>query len=393
VPVPENQKRIRVVYIIGSLLVGGTERQLVELIKGLDKSRFAPSVCCMFTRGPLQKEFKEMGVEVKFFNFVGAGGNFINFRSLIHNAQSFLNLVVYLRRLKPVILHSNLKLNNLFGATAAKLVGVPHIIVGYRNLVDETEKYPVLAWWEKRINSLADVIVVNSQAVKQAILQRLNPNIKKIRVIYNGVDVARFKAQNHTQVMIGDLCLPAKEHIIVVVANLIPYKGHEDIIKAVSLVYKKNPNIKCLLIGRDDGFGVYLRDLVRELNLQDVIVFTGALCNIPGILVFTDIQVLASHQEGFSNVILEGMAAGIPQVVTDVGGNGEAVIDGKTGFVIPPKNPDALTEAILKLLEDKELREQMGRLSLIRAKEHFSIDRMVSQTQKIYEELIYSTNQ
>jgi glycosyltransferase involved in cell wall biosynthesis len=384
----KEKEQFKVVYIIGTLLAGGTEKQLVELIKGIDKNKFVPFVYCMFSGGPLQKELEDIGVEVEIFDFVGAGGNTLNLKSLVHNTKSFLRLFVYLSRLKPAILHSNLKLNNLFGATAAKFAGISHIIVGYRNLIDETEKHPILIWWEKIVNNFADVIIVNSEAVKQAILQRLNPDPAKIKVLYNGVDIARFRTKKPSQLIIGDLCLPVKELIITIIANLIPYKGHEDFIKAVSLVHKVNPSIKCLLVGRDDGFGIYLRGLVQKSGLQNVVVFAGALDNIPEILAFSDIQVSASHQEGFSNVILEGMAAGVPLVVTDVGGNVEAVAEGETGLIVPPKDLQALAGAILKLLKDKDLRRRMGHAGQLRVEKIFSVDRMVSETETLYRELL-----
>ena len=387
----ESKQAVGVVYVIGTLLVGGTERQLVELIKGLDRSRFTPFVCCIFGSGVLQEELETIGVEVKVFSFVGTTGGGLSSKVLVRNIKAFFSLVAYLKKLKPAVLHSNLKLNNLFGATAAKFARIPYIIVGYRNIIDETEKYPFLLWWERKVNSWADTIVTNSQAVRYAVKQRLNPSLNKIRVIHNGIDIAQFKKKKNTQLVIGNISLPITEPVITVVANLIPYKGHEDLIRAINIVCQKNANIKCILVGRDDGFGIHLRELVWKLNLQDKIIFAGALFNIPDILALTDIQVLASYHEGFSNVILEGMAAGIPQVVTDVGGNAEAVVDGETGFVVPPKNPEALAGAILRLLEDEELRKKMGQAGQSRVEKYFSLERMIRETEQIYTELLCSS--
>jgi len=172
--------------------------------------------------------------------------------------------------------------------------------------------------------------------------------------------------------------------VVGIVANLIPYKGHREFIEAASIVNKEFPDTKYLIIGRDDGIGEDLRNLARTLNIMDTLIFTGARNDIPALLALIDIQVLASHEESLSNAILEGMAAGNPLVVTDVGGNTEMVIPGETGIVVPPRNPEALANGILTLLRDREKAGKMGLAGQERVKNHFDINKMIKEMEELY---------
>jgi glycosyltransferase involved in cell wall biosynthesis len=177
--------------------------------------------------------------------------------------------------------------------------------------------------------------------------------------------------------------------VLALIANLIPYKGHADLLHALALVKQRLPRDWTMLcVGRDDGIGGALAALARDLGLARHLRWLGPRDDVPALLAASDIGLLCSHQEGFANSILEGMAARLPMVVTDVGGNGEAVCDGETGLVVPPRDPARLAEAIVALARDPARRRAMGAAGRRRVAAEFSIEACVSAYERLYEGLI-----
>ena len=172
------------------------------------------------------------------------------------------------------------------------------------------------------------------------------------------------------------------------VANLIAYKGHADLLQALGRVRDDLPEGWVLLCaGRDDGPGDDLKAAATALGIGGGVRWLGERSDVPTLLACADIGLLCSHQEGFSNSILEGMAAGLPMIVTDVGGNPESVVDGVTGMVAPPRDPRALGDAILALARDPERRKAMGEAGRRRAVESFSLEACVARYERLYDTL------
>ena len=146
-----------------------------------------------------------------------------------------------------------------------------------------------------------------------------------------------------------------------------------------------------MVAGRDHGLRSELEALAAARGISDHIQFLGEYADIPRLLAAADFGLLTSREEGFSNVILEGMSAGLPMIVTDVGGNPEAVRDGETSCVVPPCNPKAIGDAILRLANDPELRRRLGAAAQKRVEEEFSIERCVGAHAELYRELLDGT--
>jgi glycosyltransferase involved in cell wall biosynthesis len=172
------------------------------------------------------------------------------------------------------------------------------------------------------------------------------------------------------------------------VANLIPYKGHADLLDAFGSIREQLPqNWELWCVGRDDGIGQGLKERAERLGIASHVRFLGSRSDVPDLLLRADVGVLCSHEEGFSNAVLEAMAAGLPMVVTDVGGNAEAVVDGDTGYVVPPKDPPRLAEALLSVALDAR-RSDMGARGRKRAEELFSMDACLHQYELLYQEAV-----
>ena len=202
----------------------------------------------------------------------------------------------------------------------------------------------------------------------------------RLCLLYHGVDLSAYSAS------------PARDGDslnMVIVANLIPYKGHADLLDALGGIRGQLPGgwtLHC--VGRDDGQGEALRARATSLGIERNIRWLGERDDVPAILGRADLGILCSHQEGFANSILEGMAAGLAMVVTDVGGNREAVVDGVTGLVVPPRDPTALEAAILDLARDPDRRAVMGKAARARAQENFSMDACVAGYVRLYDGLV-----
>lgn len=377
---------ITIAYVIGSLRIGGSERQIVELVKGLDKTRYRLSICCMTERGPLAAEVEALGVPVQMFNLYLVYGKFhpLSYVLLLRNTW---RLIRYFRTLKPNIVHAYLFTAYLFGVVCARLAGVPVTIASRRSLGYFKDAKPWKQWVENLVNRWTDVVLVNAEAVKGDVLARERIDPRKIELIYNGVDVAQFAIERDVTQTRRELGLAPDALVVGVVANLIHYKGHKEIIEAARRVKERFPEVRFIFVGRDGGMLEALKAQVAECGAEKEVLFLGSRQNIPALLRVFDIQVLASYEEGFSNVILEGMAAGNAIVATDVGGNGEAIIDGETGILVKPRDPIGLAEAIMRLLGDADLRQRMGNAGRLRVKQSFSCERLIADMDKLYASL------
>ena len=173
--------------------------------------------------------------------------------------------------------------------------------------------------------------------------------------------------------------------MLILIANLIPYKGHEDLLNALAMIKDRLPEDWTLLcVGRDNGIGDDLQSTARDLSISSNVHWMGLRNDAIQLLRLSDIGLMCSHQEGFSNSILEGMAAGLPMIVTDVGGNSEAVLHDQTGYVVPPHQPKAMAEAIVELALDQERISVMGTMGRTRISEFFSLNGCIDRYENLY---------
>jgi glycosyltransferase involved in cell wall biosynthesis len=373
-----------VLYVIGSLELGGAERHLVLVAPQLKKHGWQPIIFCLTARGSQANEVERAGVKVigppwEIEKGQTAAGKL--FRLLASGARLF----ALLRSQRPRIVHFFLPAAYIASAPIVIAARVPIRVMSRRSLNRYQSKHPISRHVERLLHRHMQMLLGNSKAVVGE-LRNEATGTTPIELIYNGVDTSNVQSpplDNNKNAR----CDPGKL-TLVIVANLIHYKGHADLFRALASIAEKLPaSWELLCVGRDDGLGATLSELIHDLNLDPHIRLLGSRTDIPVLLASSDIGILCSHEEGFSNAILEGMAAGLPMVVTDVGGNTEAIIDRKTGFVVPAHDPAALGAAILTLASNPELRTQMGRAARTRVKDHFSLDHCVQRYNDIYRDL------
>lgn len=384
------ERRIRVMHCIGSLAVGGAEGQLVELIRRLPRDRFEQKLVLLQGGGPFLDQLRDAECEVIELNYKQYY-RVTDPRFHWEFARAVMLFVRRLRAWRPDILHAQLFWANILGAVAGRLAHTPVVLTSRLQVSD----YRTLQPWKRTLENITNRwthgVFVNSEAMRRDTLENEIVDPAILKLLYNGVVLDRFDKANpegprrEFGIEEGDL-------VVIAVANLHPYKGHDDLVRAVSQLAPRWPRLRVLLPGRDQGMREKLEAMIRELGLAAQVRLIGERKDIPDLMALAAIGVHPSHREGFSNAIVEEMASGLPMVVTNVDGNPEAVRDGVDGFVVPPGQPEALAAAIEKLLADPALRRAMGESSRRRVEDEFSMERMIERFTAWYEELVAKAN-
>ena len=376
-------------FVIEDLAVGGTELHLMRLLPRLRREGFAVLLYVFARREAAAHELEAQGVEVRSPART-AGGKAA--RSAAR--RSGLGLLALpglwrlVRRRRPAVVHLFLPPAYLLGGICARLAGQRVCVMSRRTLDDYQRNHPTLARLEHALHRHMRALLGNSRAVVAQLLAEGAPP-DRVGLIYNGVDPAPFAALPPRETLRARAGLGPDTLAMTVVANLHPYKGHGDLLEGLATVAGALPaSWRLLCAGRDTGIGAGLEARARELGLGASVEWLGERADVHGLLAASDLGILPSHQEGLSNSVLEGMAAGLPMVVTAVGGNLEAVEDGVSGVVVPARDPAALGAAILDLTRDPARRRRLGEAARRRAARVFSQDACVARYVRLYTALI-----
>lgn len=369
---------IKILHLLGSTIRGGTETMTLRLITNMS-SQFQNEVCFLSKRGPIGEELEHKGVRVYYLSLT-------SFWTIPIVAFRLYRL---LRANHYDILHLYGLKANLLGRVLGRLSGHKRILGALRSMYPSGSKKIWTLWIDRLTFWLSLGYVSNSQAAIDSLVAH-GYDRHKFWLIHNGIDIAPFyrRSEEEKEAIKGKYNLPLDKPIITCVANLRLPKGHEYLIEALHNLKNTSHDFITLLVG-DGPLREKLERLVRELNLERHVLFLGSKAQqeIPNILAITDIFVLSSLWEGLPTAIIEAMAAGCPVVATAVGGIPEVVVDGVTGFLVPPKNVTALAEKIKLLLRDEGLRQRMGQAGAKRVKQQFTIEHMVSKYEELYRKL------
>jgi glycosyltransferase involved in cell wall biosynthesis len=366
-------------FLIGTLERGGAEGQLVELVTRIDRREFEPAVCCLGTGGPHTETLSRAGIPVEIIGYEGLR----IFRYPLRTSGQLVRLVRLLRGFRPQILHAQLFWAYVIGALAGRVAGVPWIIASRLGLSRFRESLP--ASWiaaERAASRRTDLIVANSEAVREDVVRTEGIPREKITVVYNGVETARFVVEPPAGLR-EELALSDAGPVVAVVANLIHYKGHEVFLEAWAAVLDSHPRATALLIG-DGPMRPVLEARAATRGYGESVRFLGRRQDVPQLLALADLLVHPSLEEGFCNAILEAMAASRPVVATNVGGNPEAVVYGTTGLLVPPGDAGGLATAMLRVLGDPAWACELGAAGRRRVEERFDMTRMVRAFESVY---------
>jgi glycosyltransferase involved in cell wall biosynthesis len=374
-----------VLHVIPTLNVGGAEKQLALLVRGLDRERFRPLVACTTRGGALLEEIQGSGVPVRIFG-----------KKRRLDALLVLRLAGWMRRERPALVHTWMFTANTWGRLAALVARAPALVASERCV--DLWKGPLHRALDRLLAVPTRRILANSEAVARFLSQRERIPAGRIRVIPNGLDprdAERLQPRSPEAVaaLRRPLDIPPGA---VVVGDVSRIDAKNDLLAWAAVVERlasRHPSLVAVLAGDAilDAERVYarrLREEIRRLGLEGRVRLLGWRRDLENVLPVFDLFLHTSATEGCPNSILEAMAAGIPVVATAAGGTPEVVTDGETGYVAPVGDVAALAERASALLADPGMRLRMGQAGARRARERFSARAMVEATAAIYEEVM-----
>ncbi|MFC1658426.1 glycosyltransferase [Candidatus Omnitrophota bacterium] len=373
-------KTITVLYIIDVLEeVGGAENNLLQVVTGLNQDKYRPIVCCL-KGGRLSKLIKNKGIKLIDLKLKRIYG--------LKAIKEAIKLVKLIKEEDVRIVMTYFYGSDFWGGLIARITGVPVAISNRRDMGHLLKKRHVLAY--RFFNRFFDKIITVSDAVRNMIIRQQKVSPEKLVTIRNGVDIQIFIQDFDSNSIKESLGVDSGKLIVTKVAGLSPIKGIRYFLEAASELLKDNKDIHFLVVGgsRDNGYSQKMRELVAQLGITKNITFTGARNDIPEILSISDVLVLSSLNEGFSNTILEYMASGKPVVATSVGGNPEVIDNGRNGFLVPPGDSASLKQAISKLLTDKDLSRTMSNAGRETIENDFTKQRMINQIEALYSDAL-----
>jgi glycosyltransferase involved in cell wall biosynthesis len=362
---------VRIAFCITDLDPGGAERALVQLVKGLDRNRWEPAVFCLAGHGALADELLAAGTKVMCLGARHWSSIWV-----------ILRLARELRRFQPTIVQTFLFHANLAGRLAARSAGVDKVVAGIR-VAEKRSRIPL--WLDHWTNRLVTTNICVSQAVADFSITQAGLAPEKIVVIPNGVDVRKFADAHPSD--LRPFGIPEGSPVLLTIGRLDRQKGLTDLIEAAALVAARFPAVHFLLVGEGPERSAIER-LIGEKGMAERVHLAGWRPDVPKLLATGFGVVLSSHWEGMPNVVLEAMAAGLPVVATGVEGTAELVMDGQTGVLVPIKSPQALAEAIGRLLADPVSSKALGAAGRERVTAQFSWAQMVARYEALYESLI-----
>lgn len=368
---------IKIAFVIDTIEspTAGTEKQLLMLIKNLDRTRFQPFLCVLTSSDWLEREFTEcklIHIDVPSF------GNFASYGNI-------LKFIFFLRRERIAILQTHFVDGNKIGVVAGKLAGVKTIISTRRNQGYWHSRIEIL--FLKLLNRWTTCFLANSMSTRDWVAKVEGIAFRLTRVIYNGLEIDRYYHGTEIQCrkFRGQMGFPDNAIIIGLVANLRPIKSIDLFLRAAKSVLEKSPLVRLIIIGEGVERSA-LMTLCNELKIDSAVRFLGKRFDIPEILSCVDIGVLSSSSESFSNSIVEYMAAGLAVVCTDVGGAREAIEDGVNGYIVASGDANRMTECLDRII-DQNIYLGMGCKGRERVVAMFSHKDIVDQYQRFYEEM------
>ena len=363
---------INILRVITWLPVGGIERRLVALLPRLDRERFNVSVVCIRERGPLADALEAAGVPVACIPFRRRW-----------DLAALRRLAGLMREQRTDIVHSHMYRSNVPATVAGRMARVPHVWAQVHN-VDTWETRRQL-WMDRQLCRWRDGAIAVSECVRRDVMASMQLPAERVRVIYNGIDVERFararsrRGEIRRREGVGDV-----DTVFLFMARLVEQKRPGDFLEAIGrLQMRQDGERVCAWVLGDGPMSKELKRHAETLPHPDRIRFFGRRDDIENYLPGADAFVLPSIKEGFSNALLEAMASGLAIVATDVGGNAEAIRDGRDGLIVEPNDPDALEEVMLKLWTKRDLRASLAVSAAERA-QTFSLDQMQRNVEALY---------
>jgi glycosyltransferase involved in cell wall biosynthesis len=367
-----------ILHVVDCLNIGGTERQLFELLRRLDRRRFRPLIACFKSGGELQPALEQLGLHPYVFPLRG---------SLVraNTARQITRMALLCKREKVRIVHAHDFYSNAIAIPAAVLAGA-HPIASRRDLAHWLGRSQRLAL--RLACRLADGVVANASAVATQTAAEFGVPADRMHVIANGIDVAQFDVQARCR---PDPLLPpapaSVPRVCMVASMHLPDKGHADLLEAAAILKGRGVRAQFLFIS-DGALRPELESRSRALGVADEVFFLGRRGDVPSVLARSDVLAHPSWAEGFPNAVLEAMCAARPVVATRVGVIPEVMQDRVHGLLIAPQRPAELASALEKLMKNPLAAHVMGLRGRQHVENRYSLEKMCTAIERLYETLV-----
>jgi glycosyltransferase involved in cell wall biosynthesis len=365
-------KRIKLAHITFDMRIGGAERVIAGLAEHTDSHCYEISVICLEQKiGPFGMQLAKNGVPV--FSFGRTPG---------FDTRLLGRLRRHIKQEKVQILHCHQYTPYVYGLLASLGTGARVIFTEHGRFYPDYRKIkrmilnPLFNRWTHALSAI-------SRATRDALVTYENFPEQVITVIYNGIEDYRPSGSALSR---NNFNIPENAFVLGAVSRLDPIKNHRLMLKALSCLRDISCQTYLLIVG-DGPERDNLEHLARDMGIESNVIFTGFRQDARELYCLMDVFLLTSFSEGAAMTLLEAFSAGLPSIVTDVGGNPEIVKDGHSGFIIPSDDVHALVSCILRLFENKAMRKRLGDAARRRFNEKFSVDSMVSQYTKIYDHI------
>ena len=366
---------IRVLFVVPALPVGGAERHVTTMLPRMNPARFTPSVICIGEEGELFSTLRAAGIEAAALR--------------LHKRQAvraLIELVMMMRRTRPDVVVVQGYNAETLGRIAARIAGVKHTINWVHNASGLVQRGTVRRTVDRALTRWTSAYFGVAEAQRPYLVDELGHPDDKIRVIYNGVDLAQFRTSTDRGVL-AEFGFAENDPVVGIVAVLRPEKDHVSLLRAARTVVDELPRARFLIIG-DGPTRPQLEALCTELQLTPNVHFAGSRDDVARLLPAIDVFVLTSTSECFPISVLEAMACARPAVCSAVGGIPEVIKDGETGYLVPPKDPPQLAARLVRLLQDPLTARRMGRAARARVEAEFDLDRSVAAAQEAIEDVV-----
>jgi sugar transferase (PEP-CTERM/EpsH1 system associated) len=371
-----------VAHVIDRLSVGGMENGVVNLINNAPPERYRHAIVCLRSFDSFRERLTAPGVEVTAIG-----------KSLGKDPGFYFKLWRELRRLDPAIVHTR-NLPAVDCAVVAAAAGVRGRVHGEhgKDILEATGKNRKYNMLRRAVSPLVHRYIAVSREIESWLSDTVGIPAGKIRQIYNGVDSVKFAPASAGRESLPAPGFAAADSIVVgTVGRMEAIKDQLTLARAfvrlAALAPELAPRLRLAMIG-DGGLREPARQILAEAGLAERAWLPGERGDIAPLLRGLDVFALPSRYEGISNTIIEAMATGLPVVATRVGGNAELVVEGKTGALVPPENPDAMAAALYSYVAARELRVNHGAAGRASVEARFSMQAMVDGYLAVYDQVL-----
>lgn len=386
---PVREREIRLLEVVTRMDVGGVPRHLLLLLEGLRKRGYRVTVACAECRPEHEAALGALGVRwVR-----------VDLRRLLSPAadvRALAALVRLIRRERFDIVHTHMSKAALLGGLAGRIAGAPVVVNTAHNLgsVAMPKAWLRGLFWlydKALLSTTADAVITVTDRLRDDVVARRVLGRAKVHAIANGIrpapPVGEAEARDARDALLAEIGGGPGTLVVGSVARLVWFKGLDALIAAAPAVLQACPDCRFVVAG-DGPLRAALEQQAAALGVRERVSFLGERADVPRLLAAFDVFVLPSVSEGMPITILEAMDAARPVVATKVGGVAELVSDGRTGLLVPPRDPPALGGALIRLLRDPPLRRAMGDQGRERVVAHFSAGAMAASTDLLFRDLL-----